>query len=86
MSNTSEPFAKPQEKSPSEPKGKRSSGKPRGERARASAVVLKKLTRLPMGELSRFASELVESDRECADFLRGKLDAALEGHAAKRGD
>lgn len=77
MSNTSEPSEKPQGKSPSEPKGKRSSGKVRGERARASAVVLKKLTRLPMGELSRFAGELVESDRECAEFLAAKLRDAL---------
>jgi len=83
MSSTSESSAKPPERSPSEPKKKRDGGKPRGERARASAVVLKKLTRLPMGELARFAGELVANDRECAEFLRDKLVESLKAPKAE---
>lgn len=79
MTNTQESSEKRPEPSPKEAKRERGSSKARsGTRASASAVVLKKLTRLPMGELSRFAGELIEQDRECAEFLHAKLDAALQ--------
>lgn len=79
MSDTQENSGKRPEPSPREPKTGRGASKNRtGTRAAASSVVLRKLTRLPMGELARFAGELIEQDRECAEFLSAKLDAGLE--------
>lgn len=79
MSDTQENSGKRPEPSQKEQKTARGASKGRtGTRATASSVVLRKLTRLPMGELARFAGELIEQDRECAEFLHAKLAAGLQ--------
>lgn len=52
---------------------------PRTRRRRSpSELAVAAVTRMPLGELSRFASRLVESDRATAEYLLDRLQTAVK--------
>lgn len=46
------------------------------ERRSPASLALKQILKMPLGELTKFANELA-TNRETAEFLKSKLDAAL---------